>query len=161
MKLHMKLSVSSASRVSSIFNPWDFSFSPATREFDCRTLKWQQDLKQLGPWMSLNVLDNLQLHHQTWCKCLVGIRRSMVCRTIQHSYFHFQVDIRILRLNESNHAQVCVSPCTSFDNYSICIEAEAMPLQSQDEQIESAKEKPAASVQDQLHGIELKTRRNT
>ena len=36
-----------------------------------------------------------------------------------------------------------------------------MPLQSQDEQIESAKEKPAASVQDQLHTIELKTRRNT
>lgn len=37
-----------------------------------------------------------------------------------------------------------------------------MPLQSQvDERSEPAKEQPAASIQDQLHTIELQTRRHT
>jgi hypothetical protein len=37
-----------------------------------------------------------------------------------------------------------------------------MPLQSQvDERSESAKEQPAASIQDQLYSIELQTRRHT
>ena len=49
-----------------------------------------------------------------------------------------------------------------FGSCSRCGEAEAMPLQSQlDEQIKSGKEQPVASIQDQLHTIELQTRRNT
>jgi hypothetical protein len=55
-----------------------------------------------------------------------------------------------------------VSPSKSFGPCPLCVEAEAMPLQSQvDERSESAKEQPAASIQDQLYSIELQTRRHT
>ena len=99
------------------------SLSPVIRGFDCRTQKWQQDLKQLGPWMSLNVLDSLQLHHQTWCKYLVGkepsgdsqIQRSMVWYDLAFilPLWSWHLDLE-KRLNESNQAQVYIRLYKSF-----------------------------------------------
>ena len=102
------------------------SLSPVTRGFDCRTQKRQQDLKQLGPWMSLNVLDSLQLHHQTWCKYLVGKEPSgetvkskgpwHVIRFSIHMHSDFSswnLDLE-KQLNESNQTQVYIRLYKSF-----------------------------------------------
>ena len=122
MKFHMKLK--ECRRRAEFLKSWilGISLSPV-RGFDCRTQKWQQDLKQLGPWMSLNVLDSLQLHHQTWCKYLVGkepsgdsqIQRSMVWYDLVFilplSSWHLDLE---KRLNESNQAQVYIRLYKSF-----------------------------------------------